>query len=258
MSSIDTATARHLREQKLDLARRKRLERAKDKRDNPSGELHRARIGDLNKWFEYCYGSGAPASNYQFPDDDAGRMDAMILAQHYANGNPDALARVLKTRLPWMAEAEFQSLIEDALESPQFWGAQALANALQITDERRSALKIKSIGAIDMSKRQRKKRRKERNTEAHRAAARAKGVKPREQYLAEHTTNRDKPWEAENISRSTYFRRLANAKTDGTGTGDTSPSAMKLTSITGKDVCHLSERKRRDVAAPEIRYQEAA
>ena len=138
--------------------------------------------------FQAHYGAGA--INYQFPDDDAGREDAMILAQHYASGNPDALARVLKMRLPWMADAEFQSLIEEALESPRFWGAQQLANAQQLTDERRAALNIKSIGAIDMSKRQRKKRRKEKNTEAHRAAARAKGVKPRAEYLAEHATNR--------------------------------------------------------------------
>jgi hypothetical protein len=237
-------TACHLREQKLDLERRKRLERAKDKRDNPSGALHRTRVGDLNKAFQAHYGPGS--HNYQFPDDDSGRMDAKILAQHYANGNPSALARVLRARLPWMDESEFQSLVAEAFENPRFWGAQELAHTLQLTDERRSALKIKTIGAIDVSKRQRNKRRKVRNKEDHTAARRAKGVKPRDEWLAEHATNRDKPWEAENISRRTYFRRLAKAKTDGTATSDTSLSAMKLVSVCEDTPVPLSERKRRD------------
>ena len=69
-------------------------------------------------------------------------MDAMILAQHYASGNPSALARVLRARLPWMDEAEFQNLVAEAFEDPLFWGAQELAHALQLTDERRSTLDV--------------------------------------------------------------------------------------------------------------------
>jgi hypothetical protein len=206
--------ARHLRGQKLDLDRRKRLERAKDKRDNPSGALHRARIGDLNKEFESHYGVDGEL-NYQFPDDDSGRMDAMILAQHYANGNPSALARVLRKRLPWMDEAEFRDLVAGAFEDPRFWGAQELAHALQLTDKRRTDLKIKTIGSIDVSKRQRKKRRKVKNREQHTAVRRAKGVKPREQYLAENTTNRDKPWLALKISKATYYRRGLHLRQNG-------------------------------------------
>jgi hypothetical protein len=177
--SINAATARHLHEQRIDLERRKRLEQAertREKRDNPKDALHRIRIGDLNKMFGACY--DADAINYQFPDDDAGRIDAMILAQHYANGNPSALARVLRARLPWMAEAEFQDLLEEARENPRFWSAQDLADALQLTEERRTALRIKTIGSINMTKRQRKQRRKAKNTEQHRAVRRAKGVKP--------------------------------------------------------------------------------
>jgi hypothetical protein len=237
--NADIATARHLREQKLDLERRKRLERAQDKIYNPNGALHRARIGDLNKVFQAHY--GADAINYQFPDDDAGRMDAMILAQHYASGNPSALARVLRARLPWMDEAEFQSLIAEAFEDPLFWGAQELAHALQLTDERRSALKIKTIGSIDVSKRQRKKRRKVKDKEYQIAKRRAKDVKPREQYLAEHTTNRDKPWLPLKISKATYYRRGLHLTQVGS---ETSVSAMKLVSNTCDTPVSQSERKR--------------
>jgi hypothetical protein len=239
----DAATARHVHEQRLDLERRKRLEaaeRAREKRDDPNGTLHRVRIGDLNKMLGACY--GAEAINYQFADDDAGRIDAMILAQHYANGNPSALARVLRARLPWMDGAEFHDLIEEAHENPRFWGAQELAFALQLTDERRTALNIKSIGCIDMTKRQRQRRRKAQNTERRRAKRRANDVTPREEYLAEHTTNRDKPWLALKISKATYYRRgLHLTQVDS----ETSPSAMKLVSVTEDAPVSLSERKRR-------------
>ena len=219
----DTIKARHLLEQKLDLERRKRLER---KRKNPTSQLHRARVGDLNKVFQANY--GIDGRDYVFPDDDSGRIDAAILAQHYANGNPSALARVLRYRLPWMDEAEFQSFIAEAYAEPRFWPAQELAQALQLTDLRRSDLKVKTIGSIDVSKRQRKKRRKVKDKADHAAVRRANGVKPRDEWLAEHTTNKDKPWEAENISRATYFRRLAKANAADTDTSETGLSAMKL------------------------------
>ena len=242
--SVDAATARHLHEQRIDLERRKRLEaaeRAREKRDDPYGILHCIRVGDLNKIFGARYGSDAV--NYQFPDDDAGRIDAMILAQHYANGNPSALARVLRKRLPWMDAAEFHDLIEEARGSPRFWGTEELARALPLTDKRRTELKIKSIGSIDMTKRQRNKRRKAKNTEQHRAAARAKGVKPREQYLAEHTANRDKPWLELKISKATYYRRGLHLTQVGS---ETSASAIKLVSVTEDAPVSLSVRKRRE------------
>ena len=265
---IDAATARHLIEQRLDLERRKRLEaaeRAREKINNPNGTLHRIRIGDLNKIFGACY--GANSADYQFPDDDAGRIDAMILARHYANGNSNALARVMRCRLPWMDEAELQNLIAEALESPRFWGAEELAQDLQLTDQRRSDLKIQSIGCIDMTKRQRTKRGKAKKTERRRAVRRANGVKPREQYLAENTTNRDKPWLALKISKATYYRRGLHLRQ---ADSETSLSPVKLVSVTGDAPVSQSEPKRREetrqgmnlgksrVPTPALEYREAA
>jgi transcription initiation factor IIE alpha subunit len=37
-------------------------------------------------------------------------------------------------------------------------------------------------------------------------------AQPRAEYLAEHTTNRDKPWEGLCISRSTWYRRRKREK----------------------------------------------
>lgn len=213
------ATTLHLLEQRLDLQRRKRLERAKDKRENPGGALHRTRVGDLNKFFQSCYGTGS--TEYHFPDDDAGRIDALILAQHYAIGNPCALVRVLKRRLPWMDEAAFQELIKEADDNPKFWSAQDLAEALQLTEKRRSDLNIRTIGSVDMTKRQRKARRKEQNTERRSATRRAKGVKPRAEYEAA-SLSRTKPWEGI-CSRRTWERRR---KAGDASAADASVSAM--------------------------------
>ena len=143
-----------------------------------------------------------------------------------------------------MDEAEFQNLVAEAFEDPLFWGAQELAHALQLTDERRSTLNIKTIGSIDVSKRQRKKRRKVKDNEYQIAKLRAKGVKPRKEWLAEHTTNRDKPWLGLKISKATYYRRGLHLTQAGS---ETSVSAMKLVSNTCETFVSLGERKRREV-----------
>jgi hypothetical protein len=84
------------------------------------------------------------------------------------------------------------------------------------------------------------------DSEYRSAKRRAKGVKPRDKWLAEHTTNRDKPWLALKISKATYYRRGLHLRQ---ADSETSVSAMKLVSNTCDAPVSLSERKRR--ATPE-------
>jgi hypothetical protein len=58
-----------------------------------------------------------------------------------------------------------------------------------------------------VSKEEYEARRKVRKAEAKRERRRAKGTKPRAEYLANHQLSQTKPWEAEGISRATYYRR---------------------------------------------------
>jgi hypothetical protein len=89
---------------------------------------------------------------------------------------------------------------------PRKLRADRLAKILKVTDAERTALKLTTIGACDVSKAERLRRRKERHRAAQQARRRARGDIPREQYLAQ-SASRTKPWEALGISRRTWERR---------------------------------------------------
>lgn len=88
--------------------------------------------------------------------------------------------------------------------------ADALAEMIDLQYEDRKRLGIFTIGAVDMTKRQRANARKQRKLEHDRIKRKAKrrerGAPSREQYLAE-SLSRAKPWEAEGVSRRTWERR---------------------------------------------------
>jgi hypothetical protein len=79
---------------------------------------------------------------------------------------------------------------------------------------------VPTIGAVDVTPRQRKKLRKERDRELKSQARRKAGAVQRDQYLAE-SRNGAKPWEKAGMSRATWYRRLKEGR-------ETSPSAVKL------------------------------
>ena len=64
-------------------------------------------------------------------------------------------------------------------------------------------LGITTIGAFDLNKGARTKRRMQRDRERKAKARRAKGMKPRKVYEGQ-SINRQKPWEAQGISRATW------------------------------------------------------
>lgn len=87
---------------------------------------------------------------------------------------------------------------------PRKFGADALAKMLRVTDEERTALGIKTIGCIEVSKRQRALRRKDHDRERKRARRLAAGATPQEQ-----SASRKKPWVERGQSRATYYRARA-------------------------------------------------
>jgi hypothetical protein len=106
-----------------------------------------------------------------------------------------------------LTQAEAITILEQADDMRQQRGADNLAKFLGVTYPQRLKLGITTIGSIDVSKRARellRKRKKRLHAERKR---RAKGSKPRAAYLEENSIMRTKPWEAEGISRRTWYRR---------------------------------------------------
>ena len=95
--------------------------------------LQALRIGDLNKVFGLRYGNG---KLFVFADDDAGRADLRLLVDHYAFSNPLAMPRVIRTRAPWLSDAERDELLDEVNRFPRRWTAQALGNELNLTEFR--------------------------------------------------------------------------------------------------------------------------
>lgn len=67
-------------------------------------------------------------------------------------------------------------------------------------------LGVTTIGAIDENKAARTKRRRMLDRQRKENARRAKGVKPRKVYEGQ-AVSATKPWEAEGVSRRTWYRR---------------------------------------------------
>jgi hypothetical protein len=196
----------------------------KKKTEKQRRAFHAVRIGTLIKIFGYRYGGG---EFYVFTDDDAGREDLIILLDHYARGNPLAVPRVIKARAPWLSDTEREELLEQVARFPRTWTSAALAEALNLTEQERIALGgIRTIGAVDVTPEQRKQQRKQKDCARKRKARRAAGKQTRPEWLAANSKSREKPWEAEGISRRTYYRRLKKQR----GTG---PSAIKLVNSCG-------------------------
>lgn len=79
-----------------------------------------------------------------------------------------------------------------------------LGQLLRLTSAERSTLGLKSIRAFDRTKRQMTEERKMKDRQYQRAKRQQAGAIPRERSLSA-----TKPWEAEGISRATWYRRRA-------------------------------------------------
>ena len=97
----------------------------------------------------------------------------------------DAVVAVCRKWLPTIDQDEITDAGWDAVSEPSYLGADAIAKGLMITFAERQALGLKTIGACDISKRERKKAVKEVRLERQTDRRRRSGVKPRAQFEAD-------------------------------------------------------------------------
>jgi hypothetical protein len=191
------------------------------RRKRPAQAFAALRLRELEAIFGSRWGR-------HLPDDDAGREDARIAAHHLANlPRGDQAGNViswLARWAPWMSPREMGALSTEAIERNIRWKADTLASRIRLTERERSALCIRTIGAIDFDKAARAERRRRADRANKEGLRRAKGAVPRVEYEAESLAQR-KPWQARGISRATWYRRR---KADDTGASDTGPSAAYL------------------------------
>lgn len=111
---------------------------------------------------------------------------------------------------PWVTHADLVPIIASAAKRRRMMRADGIAGLLHVTMAERLALKLKTIGAADMTAAERKKFMKARKRDMDRKRDEQKrreaGAKDRASYEASSISTA-KPWEALNMSRRTWYRK---------------------------------------------------
>ncbi len=160
-----------LKRQLIEIDQRYRHKAREAKRNSRSRGMAAIRLAELTRWLDDAYGGGV-----ELPASDASYAIVRLFA-HHIGALADAARRITKwtdVYAPWLKPRDLERLITEVAECPLKWSADKLGWKLRLTDAKRSELKIRTIGAIDCNKDQRKARRKQRDAEAakHRRAAR--------------------------------------------------------------------------------------
>jgi len=164
---------------------------------------------------------------------DTGDFWRWLVAWRWHNGqnsrDPAGALKLAAERMGGsLSDGEADAILETADALRQRRTADKLAQFLGVTFPQRRALGITTIGSIDITKGTRtllRKRKKRRYNEQRR---RAQGARPRTEY-AENSLMRTKPWEAEGMSRRTWYRKRRGTSPNPAIHG-TSPNPALLSS----------------------------
>jgi hypothetical protein len=147
------------------------------------------RLRELERLFKRRYGR-------LLPDDDAGRDDLKIAAHHIALLRGEVRQHVIcwaRAWAPWMPQHEAEGLADEVEAEPHKFTADALAWRLRLSMAERTALKITTIGAFDVTKAEReaiqreKRRERDRARRAKQSAGRPRGRPRKNAHHAEST-----------------------------------------------------------------------
>jgi hypothetical protein len=180
----------------------------KRNRGRPPFSMAALRCAELSKLFRHRWGE------FRIPNADEGRLAVKIMLHHLAkrHADPMRIRKWMAAYAPWMPQDESNELIRYVLAKPLRWRADRLAKELNVTEAERRRLRIRSIGAVDMTKEQRKQQRRleqqqrSRRNRQERARKRGRQVRSRNEYEAT-SISRTKPWLAAGISRRTWYRQ---------------------------------------------------
>jgi hypothetical protein len=137
-----------------------------------------------------------------------------------------------KTHTPLIASDTVTGIAIEAMARPELENKITLGIHVRLTAAERDLLSIGTIRPFDQTdaqfERHRREKRRARNSAIQTAKRRKAGVMPREQYLTQ-SLSRAQPWEAEGVSRATYYRKSAR---ETASPGETSVSPPKV--LTGR------------------------
>jgi hypothetical protein len=132
---------------------------------NRSRGMAAIRLSELTRWLDDAYGAGV-----ELDATDASYLIVRIFSHHMGalRDTPRRITSWVATYAPWISPRDLERLINEVTDCPLKWTADKLGWKIKLTDAKRTELKIKTIGAIDCNKDQRKARDKAKRAERER------------------------------------------------------------------------------------------
>ena len=166
--------------------------------------MRRLRFGDLQRLIRWRYG-------HTLPNDDAGTEDLVELLLPISLGNnpEDRMRRAIEIWAPWVSPSVATDVIHLVNSIPtrkRRPPGNVLGARMCYTLADHQRLMLRTIRPCDVSDEELTEWRKKRSRDRKAEKRRQSGAKTRQQYLAT-SKSRLKPWEAEGISRATWYRR---------------------------------------------------
>lgn len=181
-------------------------------------DLGLLRDREVEKIIRSRHGKGIPN-----PEGTEDREGCLAYLRVIASSKKQDLRAWCRRWAPWVTTEVIERVGQEAGRRKRMMNSNGAAGLLMVTMAERTNLGLRTIGACDMSAQARKKqarqtkreRDRQRMCRVRKTTKRKDGTprQDRESYVAE-SVSRTRPWEAEEISRRTWYRR----RTDGTGT----------------------------------------
>jgi hypothetical protein len=126
------------------------------KNSNRSRGMAAIRLSELTRWLGDTYGKGVELEHSDY--------HVVRIFVHHLGALKDAPRRITSwvgTYAPWISPHDLERLILETESSPMRWTADKLGWKLQLTQEQRTRLKIRTIGAKGVNKQMRMELRRE-------------------------------------------------------------------------------------------------
>jgi hypothetical protein len=158
------------------------------------------RVGELSRIYREQYPQG-------LPHNAIGVKYARYMCRTLAFLPRDDRAKWLDRNAAWLdGDTRYQILSF----GPYWYNDRSLGNHLELYDEDRERLHVRTIEACDVTVDERKRINREKNRQRLEKRRRQNGAEPREQYEAESLSH-TQPWKVDGISRRTWERRRKDA-----------------------------------------------
>ena len=179
---------------------------------NRQWSLQQQRVNEINRIIAFRHGGLLSVlRDGTYAGDE---VTIIRLVAHHCRDLPNPQGRFetwSQDHAPCLSKADVRAHFEKAINHPRKFKAVKIGWMLKLSKLHRQALDIRTIDAYDWEPGEKAALKSQRKAEAETRRRRRNGAIPRTEYEAKSLSTQ-KPWEADGISRSTYYRRKRKAE----------------------------------------------